>query len=153
MQKSFETGFTIIELITIVVLLSIIAVVAFGRLGNLTDLTDRGYFDQTVSAMRYAQKLAVTTGCEVQVNLTANGFDIHQRQTDCTTGAFTRDVLDPLDRSSPYQLSNPDVSISPAATFQFTAQSTVNSLGADQPFTVNGRQFTVYQFTALVDVP
>ena len=162
MLKSFERGFTVIELITIIVLLSIIGIVAFGRLANINNITDRSFFYDTVTALRYAQKLAVSTGCEVEVNLNINGFSLHQRTNDCTvtTNPFSLDVVDPVDRTSPYELSSTDITISstPAlpVSFQFTAQSTVDNLGTTNPsrdFTVNGQSFTVYRHTALVDVP
>ncbi len=152
MLKKSEIGFTTIELITIILLLSIVSVAVFSRLDNLSNFDDRGLFEETVAAVRYAQKLAVSTGCEVQVNLSGTGYTLHQRQTNCTTGTFTLDVMNPGNRTVPY--ANPNISIAPANTFEFTPQSTVTNLGADQSFTVNGgRQFTIFQNTALVDVP
>ncbi|MDJ0833329.1 MAG: hypothetical protein QNJ69_07370 [Gammaproteobacteria bacterium] len=151
MLKSFESGFTLIELITIILLLSVLSVVFFGRLDNLSDLTDRGSFEETVAAVRYAQKLAVSTGCEVRVNLSGAGYALSQGDS-CNSGTFTLAVMNPADRPNPY--ANPNISIAPADSFEFTPQSTVNNLGSDVTFTVNGdRTFRVYQFTALVDVP
>ena len=106
-----------------------------------------------VNAARYGQKLAVSTGCDVQVRISGTGYDLHQRQTDCTTGAFTRDVVNPVDRTSPYQNTNADVSINPSATLVFSAESTVSGIAADQTFSMDGRQFTVYRNTGLIDAP
>ncbi len=152
MQVTNDTGFTLIELIAVIVLLSILGVVALSRLGSTDQIAIKGFYDDTVSALRYAQKLAISTGCTVQVSLTATGYDLHQQQTDCTTGLYTRDVLNPADRTRPYENFNPDVTISPVDTFVFTPQSNVTGLDAgDTLFSVNGFQFMVYEHTGLVD--
>ena len=152
LQEKCNNGFTLIELISVIVLLSVMGIVGIARLGNLSGFDSHGFYNEVVNAVRYGQKLAISTGCSLQVTISATGYALHQRQTDCITGAFTRDVVNPSDRSSPYQNSNPDVNINPAATLEFSASSTatVNGLASDQVFTVNGRQFTVYSLTGLV---
>ncbi len=152
LQGKFGHGFTLIETISVVLLLAVVGVVAMSRLGDLGGFERRAFFDEVVSAVRYAQKLAVSTGCDVQVNISATGYALHQRQTDCTSGAFTRDVLNPAARSNAYQNANPNASISPAMALVFTAQSTVTGPAADPTFTLDGRQFMVYRETGLVDV-
>jgi len=152
MQVTNDKGFTLIELIAVIVLLSILGVVALSRLGNTDGFETRAFYDDVVNALRYAQKLAVSTGCEVQVSLSSTGYDLHQHQTDCISGAFTRDVLNPAKRTDAYQNSLAGAGISPAPRIMvFTAQSTVTGLGGDQAFTMGGRQFTVYQNSGLVD--
>lgn len=152
LQEKCNNGFTLIELIAVIVLLSVMGVVGIARLGNLGEFDSRAFYDEVVNAVRYAQKLAISTGCSVQVTISATGYALHQRQTDCITGAFTRDVVNPSDRSSHYQKSNPDININPTAALEFSAQSTVtvNGVASNQVFTVNGRQFTVYSLTGLV---
>lgn len=150
MKGRLATGFTLIELIAVTLLISILGVVAFARLGSYDAIEEKAFYDDTVNAVRYAQKLAVSTGCEVQVTLSANGYALHQRQTDCNTGPYTRNVLNPANRSSAYQNSNPEVTISPTATIIFDPESTTN-LADDDTFSVNGRQFKIYRHTGLVD--
>lgn len=151
LQVKKVQGFTLIELIAVVVLLSVLGIVAMSRLGSFGGLETRAFYDELVNVIRFSQKLAVSTGCEVEVTLSTNGYAVHQRQTDCITGGFTRDVLDPSNRSNALQNSHPDVNISPVGQLRFTDQSTVSTLGSDQTYTVNGRQFTVYRLTGLVD--
>lgn len=151
LQDNYHNGFTLIELITVVVMLSILGIVAMSRLGNMGGIEPRAFYDEVVNAIRYGHKLAISTGCDVQVNITATGYALHQRQTDCITGAFTRDVVNPADRTRPYQNSNPAVSINPVALLEFSAESTVSNLASDLPFSINGRPFTVYRNTGLVD--
>jgi len=152
LQEKKTRGFTLIELITVVVLLSVLGVVAMARLDNLGGFSQKAFFDEVVSAVRYAQKLAVSSGCSVQVTLTGTGFSLHQGASGCDDTTYTRDVLDPADRASAYANANPQASISPGATFVFTSQSNVTGLSLDQAFTVNGRQFRIYRATGLVDV-
>ena len=152
LQVKTPHGFTLIEMVSVVVLLSILGVVAMAKLGNFGGFGSKAFFDEVVTAVRHAQKLAVSTGCDVQLSLSATGYALHQRATDCTTGAFTLDVVDPVNRGNAYQNANPDVAISPAPiNLVFDAQSTVSGIAASQVFTVDGRPFTVFQNTGLVD--
>lgn len=153
LQEKYNNGFTLIELIAVIVLLSILGVAAMSRLGNFGGIETRAFYDEVVNAVRYAQKLAISTGCAVQVKLTATGYELHQRDTSCTSGPFIRNVMNPVDRSKAYENENLQVSISPTATFEFSAQSTVTGLAAEQEFNINGRKFYVFRHTGLVDAP
>ena len=151
MQVRNHKGFTLIELIAVIILLSILGVVALSRLSDTQEFESKAFYDDVVNALRYAQKMAVSTGCEVQVSLTTTGYSLNQHQTDCTTGAFTRAVVNPVNRTERYQNSLAGADINPAATLVFTAESTVTGLGGDQIFTMGSRQFTVYQNSGLVE--
>jgi MSHA pilin protein MshC len=160
MQGAFTKGFTLIELIATLVLLSILGVVAFARLGNLDQFESQGFYRDTLTAVRYAQKLAVSTGCRVDVTLenvasgTQGRYSLHQGQLGCTDTTYTRDVLNPADRTLAYQGTAPSgVTISPTASFRFTPQSTVEGLASDTTFSIGGSSFTVYLLSGLVDAP
>ncbi len=100
-NKSHNSGFSLIELLTVVILLGILAVVALGRLGNPDAFAARGFFDDTVAAVRFAQKLAVSTGCDVRVVTTASGYALRQSST-CTADDFVNPVANPAARGSAY---------------------------------------------------
>ena len=152
LQAKNAQAFTLIELIAIVVLLSVLSVVAFGRLGDLSGFSRKASFDEVVAAVQYAQKLAVSTGCSVQVVLVSDGYNLHQGNPDCDDTVYARNVVHPRDRVSPYEkVNDPDISISPGATFVFTSQSSVTGLTTDQVFVVNGRQFQIFRSTGLVN--
>lgn len=152
LQGKNAQGFTLIELIAIVVLLAILGVVALSRLSGFGGIEPRAFFNDTVNALRYAQKLAVSTGCAVQVSLTTGGYQLRQGDS-CTSGTYTRPVVNPVNRGIAYQANAPSgVTISPAQTMVFTPQAGVTGLGGDIDFSIDGRQFRVYQQTGLVDV-
>ena len=54
-----ERGFTLIELIMVIVLLGVLGVVAAPRMFNSTDFYARGFHDETLALLRYAQKAAI----------------------------------------------------------------------------------------------
>ena len=58
-QRVSVYGFTLIELIMVIVLLGVLAVFAAPRFFNGTDFNARGFHDETLAFLRYAQKTAV----------------------------------------------------------------------------------------------
>lgn len=94
-------GFSLVELITVTILLGILSVVALGRFGDQDRLLARGYFDEFAAAMQFAQKLAISSGCDVRVNATASGYELLQSST-CTAGDFTDAVTNPVNRGQDY---------------------------------------------------
>lgn len=151
LQEKYTQGFSLIELISVIVLLSILGVLAMSRLSGLSDYNVKVFYDELVSAVRYAQKLAVSTGCDVQITITSSGYALHQRQVECTIGDFTRPVLDPTDRSVHYQGSTVAASITPPITLVFGPESRVENLASDATLSVGDHQLTVYRNTGLVD--
>lgn len=142
------------ELITVMVLMSILGVAAFGRLGSVSSFDSRAYYNDVIGALQYAQKLAVSTGCQVQVTLDSvnDRYELHQRQSGCTSGAFTRPVMDPAARGNPYQADAPDgVSISPSLTFRFLPDYGVDGPTSNQPINVGGHVFTLIVATGAID--
>jgi len=155
-QKKMN-GFTVFELVMVVVLLGIISVFALGRLFDSNDFKAAGYFNDALNATRYAQKLALSSGCSVQVQISGTEYALFQRETDCTTGAFTRAVLNPADRSKEYR--NDDIPVghfinASSPDFEFNAQGTlVNGLNISVTLQgENARIFLIDAQTGLVSV-
>jgi len=65
-----------VELITIIMLLGIVAMTALPKLMNLSDFDQRGYYDQVLSALRYAQKTAIAQRRWVAVTDQLNGLSL-----------------------------------------------------------------------------
>ena len=86
--KSYRnSGFSLVELVTVILLLSILGVFALGRFGDQNIFAARGFFDDTVAAVRFAQKLAISSGCDVQVVTTASSYELRQ-SSSCTADDF-----------------------------------------------------------------
>ena len=61
-------GFSLTELVVVIVLVGILAVFALPRL-NLSLFEQSGFFQQALAAIRQGQKLAVASGCDVDVTI------------------------------------------------------------------------------------
>lgn len=80
-----NSGFTLVELIIVIVIIGIIAAVSAPRFAEVDVFKERGFFDEALSAVRYAHKLATASGCNIQVQFTANSYAL-TRDTNCNTG-------------------------------------------------------------------
>lgn len=54
-----QRGFTLIELVMVIVMLGILAIFAAPRMFNSGDFYARGFHDETLALLRYAQKTAI----------------------------------------------------------------------------------------------
>ncbi len=138
-------GFTLVELVVIILLLGIISAVALPRFFNLKDYRTRAAYDEVAGAVRYAQKLAVASGCEVQVVIGSNNYALQQHETDCTTGDFATISNHPVSSAG-----FSDVILSPATSFVFDA---MGRCSVDVTINVGDKNFRVIAETGYVDAP
>ncbi len=68
-----EGGFTLVELVVILVIVGVLAVAALPRFADQTVFEARGFHDETLSLLRYAQKSAIAQRRTVCVTLNATG--------------------------------------------------------------------------------
>lgn len=68
----FQGGFTLVELVMVMVMLGVLAVFAAPRVFNRSDFEARGFHDQTLAALRFAQKTAIAQRRVVCVAFTIN---------------------------------------------------------------------------------
>jgi len=80
-----QRGFTIVELIMVIVILGILAAVAIPRFFDRKVFDERFYFEEVLSSVRYAQKLAVASGCSIRVMVDSNGYRLTYAK-DCGAG-------------------------------------------------------------------
>jgi MSHA pilin protein MshC len=142
--KKYCAGFTLFELLIVIVLLSILSVFALSSLFDQDEFAARGFFDDTVNAVRFAQKLAISTGCEVRVATSVSGYQLLQSST-CTASDFANPVVNPANRGNNYQNLNipGGFSLSPTTTVTFNA---LGIPGSDSTITLSGAA-TSYSFT------
>ena len=69
---------TLIELVTVIFIIGIISLIAATRFFNKTPFEESGYFETTLAAVRYAQKLALTSSCDIRVAVDSTGFQLNQ---------------------------------------------------------------------------
>lgn len=87
-------GFTVVELVVTLVIAGALAATALPRFIRIGDFQERFFHDDVTAGLRYAHKLALVTGCPVQIDFTATSYAVTQR-VSCTTGAWTRPVHHP----------------------------------------------------------
>jgi MSHA pilin protein MshC len=149
-----NAGFSLVELISVIVLLGVLGVVAFGRFTEQNLFVARGFFDDTVTAVRFAQKFAISSGCDVRVITTANSYQLRQ-STTCTADNFSNPVANPANRSNNYQ--NLDIPAGFALTAgNITFDARGRREGATSDFSLSDGSttysFRVHAGTGLVEV-
>jgi MSHA pilin protein MshC len=152
-QANQSKGFTLIELALIIVILGILASSALPKFFELSGYQQRGFFYDTLNAIRYAQKLAVATGCNVQFSIASNQYTLKRPGasdrslcSSSTASDFTQVVSRPGSGESSYQGSQSGVSIS-NTTLYFNAQGTAST---NATITLANRQITVVRNTGFV---
>jgi MSHA pilin protein MshC len=107
-------GFTLIELIMVMVITGILAAVVGPRFFDRQVFDERMFFEESIGAVRYAQKLALASGCLTQVSLDNSGYEVRQA-AGCTSGGFTLAVIG-ADGQSPYANTLPSgVTVTPTS--------------------------------------
>ncbi len=71
-----------VELVVVLVILGILSSVGLSRFSSTSSFQERGFADETLTAIRYAQRLATSSGCHVQVKLNSTNLQI-SRWSSC----------------------------------------------------------------------
>ena len=140
-------GFTLPELVAVVVVMSIMAVVTLPRLWGST-IDELGFYDDTLSALRFAQRTAVTQQRTVCATFTASQLTLTYASA---YGSTTCDQ--PLARpasTAQYQVTAPaSTSYTAASTFRFDRLGVPN-MSQTITFSGGGRSLVVEADTGYV---
>ena len=141
-------GFTIIELIMVLVVLGALSIFVIPRLYDKTNFDTLSFQQELKTAIRYAHKLSIASGCDVQVVLTANSYSLFFRNTSCT-GAFTIAVGHPGQTGNYTGTAPSGVTIAGLGNFNFTPTGAPTGSGT---ITINpgGRTIIVNPLTGYV---
>ncbi|MDO8890857.1 MAG: prepilin-type N-terminal cleavage/methylation domain-containing protein [Sulfurimicrobium sp.] len=130
-QCKQASGFTLLELVVILIVIGILAITVLPRFFDQNDFYARGFYDETLSVLRYGQKTAVAQRRQVCVAFSATRITL--RIATNFGGACDKDVTGPSG-NTPHQASargtvqyatvpaalafNPDGSASAGASIQ-----------------------------------
>jgi MSHA pilin protein MshC len=146
-----QRGFTLVELITIMVILGVLAAIAMPRFFDRNTFDSRGFYDQTISTLRYAQKTAIAKHRFVCVAFAANSitltFDPISPSAVHTVAACGSNLTDPGGQS-PYTVTAPNGVVLAGANFSFDALGRTSVVLA--PITVDSYSINVDQATGYV---
>jgi MSHA pilin protein MshC len=147
-------GYTIIELVVVITILGVIAAIAGPRFFNTTPFNQRGYADEVASAIRYAQKIAVGSGCSVQLTINPSGYSAMQQaasgnRCDPASASWTTPVQR-LDGTLLAGTPPNDANVNTSGTLVFNNRGAVIS-GATN-FVVGGYTLTLDAATGFVTV-
>ncbi|MCQ4297058.1 type II secretion system GspH family protein [Pseudomonas stutzeri] len=71
-----QGGFTVVELILVLMIVGVLAAVVGPRFFDRQVFDERLYFEQSLTAVRYAQKLALSSGCSIRARVDNGGYSL-----------------------------------------------------------------------------
>ena len=124
-----QKGFTLVELITVIVILGILVTVGSSKFFSNSPFEETRDHQEVLSALRFAQKIAIASQCPVTVSLTANSFSLNY--SDSCSGAVKRpdyqsNYIQPDDFSSVIASSSPSFIYDSSGDITPSSGGTVN---------------------------
>ena len=135
-----QRGFTLIELIMVIVLLGVLSVFAAPRMFNNQDFYARGFHDETMAYLRYAQKTAIAQRRTVCVTFSANSLTLAAALNAPTAAANADCASAATTFSGPKGESPPKLEATGTVTYTAATPATFNFYfnGLGQPTTSAG---------------
>lgn len=142
------------ELVVVIVLLGILATFAVPRFFSKQPFSARGYSDEIASALRYAQKVAVASGCDVSISIDASGYSAAQRALSGSSCATSGAWSVPVRRSDDSALSGTapsDATVSAPVTVVFASNGALRGV-TPAPIAIGPHVINIDAMTGFVSV-
>lgn len=156
MKRIQIRGFTLIELIVIMMIVGILAIAAIPRFFDQSIFDSRGFYDETLAILRYAQKTAVAQHRLVCATFTATTVTLTIAPTFGAACALNPPVVGP--KGTPYSITAPSGTTqfsSMPGTLSFNPDGSTTDGTANQTVTIQisgaANAITVWQATGYVD--
>jgi MSHA pilin protein MshC len=149
-------GFTLVELVVVMTVIGILAVTLGPRFFTQSVFSQRGYADELASALRFAQKAAVSSECPTRLTLTATTYVATQQvasgnscnSSDAT--GWSTPVIG-ADGTAIQGSAPASTTVSPIGIYQFDDQGRLSS-GQGNTLTIGARTITIVPGTGFVQV-
>ena len=147
-------GFTLIELVIVIVIIGIVSAISAPKFFNISVFEERGFYDETLSAIRFAHKSAIASGCDYRVVINASGYDITKR-SGCDSGSFSA-ITNPATGTGGFSAAKPNkVSISGSLDFYYDNTGKPFTLAGSEivsvsSMSVGGRNVRIEPFTGFI---
>lgn len=149
MSDHSQTGFTLVELVLVIVLLSIMSAVALPRFFERNTFQERAVYDDIANTLRFAQKMAVATGCPTQFQyIPANSRYQVMREQACNNATFDQVVVNPGTQTDLSNTLNGTPFSTTTNTITFFA---LGNASTDATFTVAGKTIDVESETGFIN--
>ncbi len=126
--KKTSAGFTVVELALVIAILAILGAIAVPKMFEVREYQDDFYLQDAVSAIRYAQKLAVSSRCPTVVSINAQTLLV--QQTALLPDDANCDIAGNL-TPIPHPLPGGDAGYVPALTSPDLSVTSIRSLGVN----------------------
>ncbi len=136
-----------------IVIMGILAAVVGPRFFTKSNFDERFYFEEVLSTVRYAQKLAVASACVVNVEVNNSGYALAYGAGACSGVQ----IKDPSDKNYPIQ-PPANVAVQDGMDIEFnslgciTDNSSVDCSGGNNTVTVGSFSFRVHAATGFIEV-
>lgn len=144
MSRISQAGFTLLELVAVIVVIGIVVAIAAPRFIGRAAFDEMGYYNSTLSTVRYAQKVAIAQRRSVCVVIAANQISLVYAAGGACGGA----AVNAPGTSVPMVAVAPGgIGITAGNTFAYDSLgqpvTPAGAMAPTQVVTVGGRNFTV----------
>jgi len=139
-----SSAFTLVELVIVIVLLGIVSFYAVPRFVDVLDFERAGFYQEVVSATRYAHRLAVGRGDKVRIEFKDDRYKLYYNSSE--------GFKDLPDSHPVHEKEYPDsVNVNPSGNATFTALGNCEDCNGDLTITIGGNKMTIFQETGYVN--